>query len=281
MVFCIFVCPGLAQTDDLANDDNEQAMLETWRTVYDSIIGTFQVRQNHSKSTESQELVRQAILSVNNPQFQMRHGRVYLWSDQGRPSVLCSIVSSNDREMPQTRRVTFEFHSLSQHVVSAARDGKVFWRCAEPGLKWIDGIDESLPSNNRTTRLAQMKSISRRFSAEGPANVFRLMPTPIYRYPSETLDVTDGAIFTFSLGTDPCVLLLVEARSNAWHLAFARSNVRELKIKTGEELVLMFEDVSLGETPTGPFYLKWTSELRSTNDPGNILFKASLPELPD
>ncbi len=49
------------------------------------------------------------------------------------------------------------------------------------------------------------------------------MPTPIYRYPSEAPGVTDGAIFAFSLGTEPVVFLLIEARSNLWHLAFARS----------------------------------------------------------
>ena len=54
----------------------------------------------------------------------------------------------------------------------------------------------------------------------------RLLPTPVYRYSVPKLGVKDGALFTYVLGTDPEVLLLIEARKEGdaenWLIAFGR-----------------------------------------------------------
>ncbi len=282
-LFCLSASPGLAQVDSPESDgDGEQAIVDKWNAIYDSIVDSFQVRQLLPNSPElnpdSSELSRQTILSVNNPLFEMAQGRVYLWTDQGRPIALGSIASAVETEAPETRRIAYEFHSLSQFGVSASRDDRAFWRCEIPGVTWLDAIEEIPPSDNRTVRLSQMKMIARRFTAHGPANEFRLMPTPLYRYPSDMPDVTDGAIFAFAVGTDPCIYLLVEAQSNAWRLAFARSNTKALKIKREEEHFLDFADVSKGyRVPTQPFCLIWRAERRSIADPERVVFQAALP----
>ena len=180
----IFVHPASAQTDKSISDgDSEQAVMETWHKVYDSIADTFQVRLNPTNSSElnpkGPELSRQKLLSIINPQLKMRHGHVYLWTDHGRPIVIGSVKSELDPDVPLTRRVFYQFHSVSQKAVSTACDDKVFWHCEKPGITWLDGIEETPPSDNRATRLKHMKSIARRFTAEDTAHVYHLMPTPI------------------------------------------------------------------------------------------------------
>ena len=71
----------------------------------------------------------------------------------------------------------------------------------------------------------------------------RLLPTPLYRYPTAKSGVIDGALFTFvtTAGTDPEVLLLIEARTengkSRWEYACGRFSDRDLHVdRKGKEV---------------------------------------------
>ena len=59
------------------------------------------------------------------------------------------------------------------------------------------------------------------------------MSRPLYRYEKSDGDVVDGAVFCFAMGTDPEVILLIEAVVTAgetqWEYAFARRTSGELQ----------------------------------------------------
>ena len=91
-----------------------------------------------------------------------------------------------------------------------------------------------------------MKALSRDFSAtikslEGEVSELRLLPQPLYRYEPKGGEVLDGSLFSFALGTDPEVLLLIEARrikdAWSWQYAIARFNYAELSAKFKDEQV--------------------------------------------
>jgi hypothetical protein len=76
-----------------------------------------------------------------------------------------------------------------------------------------------------------MKALAREFAAsmkdeQGESYQLRLLTQPLVRYEPEGKQVLDGALFSFSLGTDPEVILLLEARAVKegfqWHYACAR-----------------------------------------------------------
>ena len=60
------------------------------------------------------------------------------------------------------------------------------------------------------------------------------MPQPLYRFEKTSSDLLDGALFSLVNGTDPEVLLLIEARRTAngfqWQYALARLSTRELQV---------------------------------------------------
>jgi hypothetical protein len=64
----------------------------------------------------------------------------------------------------------------------------------------------------------------------------RLLPTPLYRYPSAKTGVVDGALFALmsSAGTDPEVLLVIEAKEAngkmRWEYACGRFSDWELRV---------------------------------------------------
>ena len=71
----------------------------------------------------------------------------------------------------------------------------------------------------------------------------RLLPTPLYRYPTAKTGVIDGALFTLvsTSGTDPEILLLIEAREEngktRWEFACGRFSDKSLYVQRKEKEV--------------------------------------------
>ena len=72
------------------------------------------------------------------------------------------------------------------------------------------------PARLKVARLSQMRALARRFDGEDDlsveANVLRLMPNPMVRYEDKKNGVIDGALFAMVEGTDPELLIMLEAR---------------------------------------------------------------------
>ncbi len=82
-----------------------------------------------------------------------------------------------------------------------------------------------------------MKTLARDFSVrmqdqQGEKFQLRLLPQPLIRYEPQDKNILDGALFSFSLGTDPEAILLLESRVAdglaAWQYAFARFHYIDL-----------------------------------------------------
>ena len=93
-----------------------------------------------------------------------------------------------------------------------------------------------------SSRLIQMRAIARNFSAEATDRLdgsvrrkLRVLSKPIYRYESSRADVLDGAMFALVQGTDPEIVLLVEARGakdrHVWQFALGRQNSIEMRVR--------------------------------------------------
>jgi hypothetical protein len=68
---------------------------------------------------------------------------------------------------------------------------------------------------------------------EGKQSDLRLIAQPLLRYQPKNQSTIDGALFSFSLGTDPEVILILEARNEkdalSWQYACARYHYIDLK----------------------------------------------------
>lgn len=166
-------------------------------------------------------------------------GEVYLWLDRGRPVVIGSIFSHP--ELGQ-RMICHEFHSLAGAALRPRREAEQEgWKPAAPvEMLLLDGapaVEES-----RTRRLIQMRALSKKFTAHSidfrkERWELRLLPQPLYRYERPEGDVADGTIFAFvtSAGTDPEVVLVLEAREYdgklAWHYRALRFSDSDLYVQ--------------------------------------------------
>lgn len=147
-------------------------------------------------------------------------GEVFIWTYRGRPEVVASIFSHPTAD--NQRVLCHELHSLSQAVLVVDRDSPNRWEPQAPGLDLKPIEDAPTPADSPSRRLVQLRALSREFSGRSLSdqNVawdLRLLPQPLYRYESTDPDVIDGALFALvsSAGTDPEIILAIEARATA------------------------------------------------------------------
>jgi len=160
------------------------------------------------------------------------NGEVYVWTNQGAATIVGCIFSGPRGK--NARRIMHEFHSLSPNPLYAGERGGSGWLPQEPGIRLEPVPDAPEPAKNQARRLAQMRDLARRFTSqvqrENSKWKMRLLTQPIYRYEisDEKSPVVDGAVFAFlwTAGTDPEVLIAIEARSTdkgvRWYYAPAR-----------------------------------------------------------
>ncbi|MBI3861945.1 MAG: hypothetical protein HY290_08610 [Planctomycetia bacterium] len=164
------------------------------------------------------------------------------WSWHGRPIAMASIY-------PWVGQLHHEFGSLSRSAKLVARDrDAIVWSPNAPGMEFKDMPDSPPPAETAAARLRQMRSIAERFTAtmtgwkgdNSDREELRMLPRPLYRYDlkdsqSVHTDLVDGAAYAYAMGTDPEVVLLLEAVTSGeetrWQYAFARATSGGLEVR--------------------------------------------------
>jgi hypothetical protein len=158
-------------------------------------------------------------------------GAVYLWvDDAGLPGALGTVFAYSYGGLG-LRSVAHEFHSLASTPLTGKWRDANAWSPEVPGLEWKEVPGAPAPAERANIRLQQMREIGRRMTAQSiDANnrrwELRLITQPIYQYTGKKPDETiGGGVFLFCQGTDPEVILSLEARTGkdrrSWHYALA------------------------------------------------------------
>jgi hypothetical protein len=194
------------------------------------------------------ELTKQPVFEWSNAVRQgLQQGVVFLWLRDGRPAALGCIFSQPEGKSPG-RRVIHEFHALDTEKLLVSRLNA--WNEWKPqaGLERKELPDAGTPAATPGARLVQMRRLAQEFtgysvSEEGQRWELRLLPAPLFRYPSAKSGVIDGSLFTLvsTAGTDPEVLLLIEARTDGdktrWEFACGRFSDRDLHVQRKDKEV--------------------------------------------
>jgi hypothetical protein len=200
---------------------------------------------------EALQLNEAPVLKWSNSINVSVHGAVYVWMRGSQPEVVASIFKF------YSPRVNFsaEFQSLSEQPLVALKNGEVVWQPAEAGIAFKTLADAPIPAKTAPQRLVQMREIARNFSMDLTTVIdkskhdLRLMPQPLLRYGGKSPDLGDGALFAFARGTDPDVILLLEARTaqgqaSRWKYALARMHVGALAARYKEKEVWAAEEMA-------------------------------------
>jgi hypothetical protein len=212
-----------------------------------------------SDPKKSLELKKDPVFEWLNPARSTQQGAVFLWLRDGRPAALGCFFSHPHEKLPG-RQVVHELHALDPEKLLVKRDEYNQWK-PEAGLGRKELPDAPVPGDTPAVRLLQMKKLAAEFtghSTDRDAKQWdlRLLPTPLYRYPTAKTGVIDGALFALisTAGTDPEVLLLIEAKETdgklRWEYACGRFSDWELRVKRKDKEVFS----SVPNEDTNPFF---------------------------
>jgi hypothetical protein len=191
-------------------------------------------------------LNEKSLLNWTNPVRQQERGALYVWTQDGRPLAIGSLFTYEYNSKAYEKH---EFHSLSTKPLHSKYDGKLAWTPKKPGIEWHQFDESPEPAKTHTGRLLQMRQLARPYRAElvhpaGDRTELRLVSRPLLEYSSPKQGVIDGAIFSFTVATDPEVLLLVEAYNEdttssrgGFRHAFARFHYWNVSVFDGDKKI--------------------------------------------
>jgi hypothetical protein len=243
---------GRAQNpaDPPANRENIEAALRLTRAA----AAEYEFRVGPDEKEKPLELQRDPVLQWSNPTQGEVHGNVFLWTRDGRPLVVGSLFKWFS---PHTH-MAHEFHSLAEGPLAAKFHGAPVWKTGEAGLRFADVPRAPAPAADGAQRLLQLKQLAKEFSGRkknpsGGEAELRLLPQPVYRYAAPKQGVIGGALFAFVQGTDPEIVLLIEARGKGaagatWQYAATRMvSTEEVRLRHRDQQVWAAAVIPWGE----------------------------------
>jgi hypothetical protein len=231
----------------LGADESAEGLAKTMLPIYLKEASEYSIAVESAPKKEL-ELKREPVFEWSNPvRSGLQQGVVFLWLRDGRPAALGCVFSQPATKFPG-RRVFHEFHALDTEKLLVSRPNALNEWKPEAGLARKELPDAPAPAAAPAARLVQMRRLAGEFTGhevdgEGKRWDLRLLPAPLYRYPEAKGGVVDGALFTLvsNAGTDPEVLLLIEAREDGgkmrWEFACGRFSDRSLYVQRKEKEV--------------------------------------------
>jgi hypothetical protein len=150
-------------------------------------------------------------------------GTTWIWHDNGRPQLIGEIYGRVD----SVGQWAFFMCNLSADGLRFS-EGPTNWKFTKSYYGPRDIADAPRVAPTKSARGFQIRDLVGRFDAhqfwEGERSELRLLPKPIHRYEDESAGILDGALYAFVHGTNPEVLILIEAHATsdaaAWKVGF-------------------------------------------------------------
>jgi hypothetical protein len=263
-----------ANGDAAAGDDRAGIKNSGWQPIFKRMAEEYRIATTDAADRQF-ELQLPPVFRWTQPVRGGDDGALFVWLDRGRVGAVGTIFA-----WPQAdgrRVVQHELHSFATGPIEALWRGRKVWSPTK-GVSRSPVPEAPEPGKSATQRLRQMKAIAADFSGnsvdpDGGRWELRLLSKPLYRYAMEESggvrdDVLDGALFTLAQGTDPEVLLLIEATptdgGHQWQYCCGRFSDYRLTVRYREKEVWQVGP-SGQSTPTEPY--NWhVAEIR--NKPG-------------
>ena len=207
---------------------------EKLQTFFRSEVASYEMKV--ANTNRKLTLRENPILNWHNPERLLEQGLLFVWLDGKRPAVLGSVFTFQYNNRPNLKH---EVTSVTSNALIVTLGGEEVWRPEAAELAGTVVAENFSPAAAAPMRLTQMKAIARDIAgkllspAKGPADL-RLLPTPLIQYQDEENGIVDGALFAMAIGTDPEILVMIEARKaegvSKWHMVAFRSNFDGLEM---------------------------------------------------
>jgi hypothetical protein len=174
------------------------------------------------------------VLRYTDSTRQLSDSTMWIFGAAGRPTAIVAI--EHYPKNPNMKRWLCEVASLSNERIRVEYGREIDWTANKPGLDLARLQGAPAPAGQPAARLTQIKQLQGRFTAHEKASIegrieLRPLAKPLHRYQDADAGIVDGAIVSFANGTNPEVLLVLEARTTSKGAAEWRFGLVQL---TGE-----------------------------------------------
>ena len=181
------------------------------------------------------------IFKYSDPARHYVAASVWKLGDQGRPKALLAVELHRSTFGKPT--IGYEYGSLTKTPFKMSAE-KVNWIPKGTLYEFKPIPDAPAPEKTPQLRLIQLRALAKRFASNEVVDKekceLRLLPAPVDRYKPSKADRADGAIFFFTFGTNPEVVLLIESDDEGWTYAAGR-------MTGAQEVVLTFDNRTIWE----------------------------------
>jgi len=176
------------------------------------------------------KLLKSPVLRCNDPTREEEDGTVWLWLDGKHPVACLCLFLVRDRW-------AYEHTSLTDEAMEVFGRPSWKWQPKAEARVWVTvngAVPESAPARRREARAIADQLVASEFHM-GETYQLRLLDRPLHTYADPGHGLLDGSLFAFVYGTNPEILLQVEAREidsgRSWRVAFARLSSAEITVK--------------------------------------------------
>lgn len=249
----IFAAPSLAfepneprnKIETSEDDAQKQAAQErkekftTWMREFAE--GTKIVAGQPAGDEQPAKIVPNPVFRYSDEERFIPDATLWVWTRDGRPDAFQKVEGNNHGG---GQMWTICFASLSEGLVKVAWPGGRVFQTQKPGVKFAPFPKGELPAEKARSRTLQIKALKDRFTGRLNVNAdgklgaeTRSMAKPLFEYADADSNLPRGAIFGMSsTGTNPDLLLLIEARSAdegkpRWEYALARMTSASIRVR--------------------------------------------------
>jgi hypothetical protein len=181
--------------------------------------------------------IEKPLLRYGDSTRENDRGSVWGWGDRGRPVALAEVFQNvNDRA-----RWVFALCNSSGGRVRATRNGAPWWRDNDSVSELKDIPGAPAVATDAAGRPRQVKQLGQKFTGHefwDPNNTrydLRRLDRPLHTYKDEAAGLLEGGLFTLANGTNPEIVVFVEARVRdgkpTWQFTIGRLSHSELHVE--------------------------------------------------
>jgi hypothetical protein len=208
------------------------------------------------------EMLDHPLLTFGDSARSNANGTLWAWGKKGRPLAVVELYQHTGGA-DWVHAITL----TSTSTVSVKTPTASKWVPEKTQIEPLPVPSAESPAAKEPQRLRQLKELARRFTAHefwDPDNSrfeLRLLVQPVHRYSDPKSDLQDGAMFVLAHGTNPEVLMLIEAAGKSideakWQCSFARLGSAELHVELdGKEVWKQDRTPNVVGKPTDPYWL--------------------------
>lgn len=257
LIGCAFIVVGTLTYAVLGDEENQTGKSR------DVVLATqrFELMQKRVAAAKVQsreagfptQFAAKPIFKYSDPARGYVAAAVWKLGDEGRPKAL--LVSELDRFKQGRPSISYEYISLTTTPFTLTSDD-MRWSPAGTLFEFKPIPNTSVPEKTLQRRLFQFREIAKRFASHEEVDhekcELRLLPQPAVRYTPSNAERADGAIYFFTFGTNPEVVLLIESDGTNWSYAAGRMTGAEVVVLKLDDAVV-WEGAPLQNGRNSPF----------------------------